>query len=249
MKSYYKIFSLLSFLLYGMSFSQQWHIRYKNIRSVIMTVNEDLYFDIQRNKLISIQDSIGVHYNDGKYQTKHLPYRFHFMSSLSDSSKKKEYLFTGYAKKQMFLVEDEVSVPIWTIDEKDKKTILGYQCTKATAVFRGTPVVAYFTSQIPYSVGPFKFYGLPGAILEVYAEGKSYYRWKAESITSNSKENINFTPSFDYPKITIKELVSKEDEVRNSMDAELHKSLPAGTSIIAQPKIRLSLETKYEWEE
>ena len=43
------------------------------------------------------------------------------------------------------------------IDESSKKKVLGYDCIKATTVFRGSKITAYFTRSIPYSIGPFKF--------------------------------------------------------------------------------------------
>jgi GLPGLI family protein len=47
-------------------------------------------------------------------------------------------------------------------DRRNKnKKILGYDCIKATANFRGSEVTAYFTKELPYSAGPFKFFGLP----------------------------------------------------------------------------------------
>lgn len=55
----------------------------------------------------------------------------------------------------------------WHI-EKETKAILGYDCKKATTVYRGRKYEAYFTDKIPTTDGPWKFSGLPGTILEIY---------------------------------------------------------------------------------
>jgi GLPGLI family protein len=66
-------------------------------------------------------------------------------------------------------------------DRRNKnKKILGYDCIKATANFRGSEVTAYFTKELPYSAGPFKFFGLPGVILDIREDNKNFNIWKAE---------------------------------------------------------------------
>ncbi|MDG4950454.1 GLPGLI family protein [Weeksellaceae bacterium KMM 9724] len=56
----------------------------------------------------------------------------------------------------------------------DKKQILDYACQKATLHFGGRQWTAYFTQEIPFSDGPYKFHGLPGLILEIYSEDGDY---------------------------------------------------------------------------
>ncbi|EQB92929.1 GLPGLI family protein [Elizabethkingia anophelis] len=49
----------------------------------------------------------------------------------------------------------------------DKKNIGGYKVQKAISKFGGRSWEAWFTSEIPVSDGPYKFWGLPGLIVSV----------------------------------------------------------------------------------
>lgn len=54
----------------------------------------------------------------------------------------------------------------WKIATTRKK-VLGYNATLAKTFYAGREYHAYFTEEIPISEGPYKFYGLPGLILEI----------------------------------------------------------------------------------
>lgn len=61
----------------------------------------------------------------------------------------------------------------WQIGN-ETKTIVGYQCQKATCSFRGRNYTAWFAVDIPLSYGPWKFCGLPGLILKVQDDANEY---------------------------------------------------------------------------
>lgn len=65
-----------------------------------------------------------------------------------------------------FIVKDGFDIFKWQLTN-DFKEILGYQCQKAKMNYRGRDYTAYFTTEIPFKNGPWKFSGLPGLILEV----------------------------------------------------------------------------------
>ena len=46
-------------------------------------------------------------------------------------------------------------------------TIAGYACQRATTIFGGRTWEAWFTRTVPIADGPYKFYGLPGFIVQV----------------------------------------------------------------------------------
>jgi len=78
----------------------------------------------------------------------------------------------------------------WTI-YKEESNILGYSCQKATTSFAGRSYEAWFTKEIPFSDGPYKFSGLPGLIVKVYDSKKHY----AFELTSLSQTQKNYTVS------------------------------------------------------
>ena len=75
------------------------------------------------------------------------------------------------AHEKIFINKYRYTEPIpqqqWTMARGDS-TILGYTCHKATTHFRGRDYVAWYTEEIPFPYGPFKFGGLPGLITCIY---------------------------------------------------------------------------------
>ena len=92
---------------------------------------------------------------------------------------------------KMLLIEPLNSFQ-WKLGE-DKKVILGYSCYKATCTFRGRDYVAYFTKEIPFKAAPWKFYGLPGVVLEVYSTD-GFCKWKANSIKTRTQHGVMTLP-------------------------------------------------------
>lgn len=46
-------------------------------------------------------------------------------------------------------------------------SVAGYLCQLAVCQFRGRDYRAWFSAELPFNVGPYKFYGLPGLILKM----------------------------------------------------------------------------------
>ncbi|SHI96550.1 GLPGLI family protein [Mesonia phycicola] len=109
-----------------------------------------------------------------------------------------EYLFkenilyeTRSIGKEKYYVKMNISHKWELIDEY--KTILGYKCQKAKTHFntgkRVIPIIAWFTIDIPVSYGPYRYFGLPGLILEIKELGRLHY---ARKINLNKKYNLRF---------------------------------------------------------
>lgn len=61
----------------------------------------------------------------------------------------------------------------WKI-EGEKQKIGDYNTQKATTEFGGRKWTAWFSTDIPFQDGPYKFYGLPGLIVKVEDDAKNY---------------------------------------------------------------------------
>jgi GLPGLI family protein len=79
----------------------------------------------------------------------------------------------------------EVSKFEWQLTQ-EKDTILGYPCLKATCEFSGRKYMAWFTTEIPVSDGPWKFHGTPGLILSV-ADTENHFAFRCISINKTKK--------------------------------------------------------------
>lgn len=68
----------------------------------------------------------------------------------------------------------------WKISS-EKKKIGPYLCTKATTNYRDGKITAYFTDEIPFSIGPSIYLGLPGLIVHLEAPERTYTATKIET--------------------------------------------------------------------
>lgn len=74
------------------------------------------------------------------------------------------YLFRNISSDRYKIKEGQK--PEWKI-LSDKQKIGEYNTQKATTSFGGREWVAWFSADIPFQDGPYKFYGLPGLIVKI----------------------------------------------------------------------------------
>lgn len=101
---------------------------------------------------------------------------------------KKHLIIRSFCQKKPYILNDEVQIS-WKIT-KETRLIEGLFCKKATANFRGREYYAWYCPEINTNVGPWKFNGLPGLILEVYDESNNV-QIKLQSI--KLQNNIELT--------------------------------------------------------
>lgn len=250
-----KIFFLILFLLSIFYKSQQVHVRYVKVLSSFATTHEDLY--IKNNQVISVQDSLiienkltdswtmAIKIDNGKK-----PPKQYFVSDLSNDSSR-DFFFTANVDNRNFFIYDRVNQPNWKVEENQTKVIAGYKCIKATGVFRGSNVTAYFSKELPYSTGPFKFFGLPGLILDIRVDNMDHEIWKAEMVTVDDKTSISYKPQFlKKEKINFKDYVEAKEAYMNKLFQKVSDAIPASSGkITSQNQQRFTVEQIYEWEE
>lgn len=133
---------------------------------------------------------------------------------------KSRYIFSiERVSMKPFLVKDSMNIFNWRINST-KKEILGYSCQQATVQYRGRNYTAYFTSEIPFQTGPWKFYGLPGLILKVESDD-GVLKMNATKINIKNEET-NIKNPFNYIKLNpiswdnyIEEYEKKYNELQN----------------------------------
>jgi GLPGLI family protein len=104
---------------------------------------------------------------------------------------KKDSVWSTFLMGKMMYLQEKTPQIDWKITTETKK-IGKFDCTKATATFRGRAYTAWFTLAIPVKFGPWKLHGLPGLILEAYDKDKYVY-WYFKNIQTKkgSKKKIN----------------------------------------------------------
>lgn len=114
-------------------------------------------------------------------------------------------LYTDMISRKLFGFEEDLKFD-WKITT-DKEKIGEYNTQKATTEFGGRKWTAWFTSDLPFQDGPYKFHGLPGLIVKIEDEGKNYswllsgnkkidnYSEKTESDKINEKYGVSYTPT------------------------------------------------------
>lgn len=129
----------------------------------LVTLNYDSKKNLVQVSLIEIMDA-----DEQTSISRALPGISNFKHNLNEGMM---YYKDGSTEKQFDLSDVD-----WKIID-DYKSILGYECQKARTTFtapngKTSEIVAWFTTEIPVSSGPYKYAGLPGLILEITNYGR-----------------------------------------------------------------------------
>ena len=111
-----------------------------------------------------------------------------------------EYYYKNYPKGKLtiwapratvYQIEEDYEKQAWTLVNDSVKTVFGYECQLATCHFQGREYKAWYTTEIPYQEGPWKFNGLPGLITEVY-DTKNHYHFTLVSVKKDHLPPVCF---------------------------------------------------------
>ncbi|GAA0562869.1 GLPGLI family protein [Chitinophaga japonensis] len=123
----------------------------------------------------------------------------------------------SYWNKSTFVyIGEELDQIDWNISNQ-KKNIGKYVCVKATANFLGRSWMAWFAPEIPVSIGPWKLWGLPGAILEASDSQKDFlFTLKEIEIPSHAADKkLNAGQMTGHTTITREEYRKQNTEKKN----------------------------------
>jgi GLPGLI family protein len=139
------------------------------------------------------------------------------------------FIFRDHVANRMVIVDEEPIKFDWKIGNETKK-IGENNCKKATTLFRGRKYTAWFAEGIPINKGPWKFYGLPGLIVEVY-DDEYVLHIKASKISLNSgKYNIDKRVAWieSQKRITLPSYIKQKKGERQEMVNFLNSRLKQG---------------------
>jgi len=172
-------------VLYHVTYKPDSNIAHYNIEEMSLKYfnNQSYFYNETKFKLDSIYDKVTSEYlKTGAVANVSLKYELNFGIIKDFSTDTIDEIHNISARN--FIFKSRLKKFNWTIKE-ETKTIHNYNCRRATTFFGGRVWEAWFTNQIPISDGPYKFFGLPGLILELYDTQKDYI------FTSTGIEKIN----------------------------------------------------------
>src|SRR5690554_2667861 len=165
---------------------------------------------------------------------------------------KNEVIFTYSLLKNNYLVEDKLPKIEWELSS-EKREIENLICYKATTAFRGRNWTAWYSPDIPINYGPWKFYGLPGLIIELKEDTNRF----AFALTDYVLKSKDTTPTVKLPnsrKVTMKKMAEITDEAYDNLLNTLSGSKSDGVEVVLVKEESNTghgqgIEAIYEWEE
>lgn len=88
----------------------------------------------------------------------------------------KQVLFYDKIGSTTYFYAEPADLLSWQISPATA-TIAGYACQRATTTLGGRAWEAWFAREVPVADGPYKFYGLPGLIVQV-SDTRQHYRFE-----------------------------------------------------------------------
>lgn len=115
-----------------------------------------------------------------------------------------------FSRERYYTAKDTLTRINWVI-KNEKKNVGKFICRRADAKVFGRTWTAWFAVEIPVSIGPWKLWGLPGAILEAYDSTNTYlFLFREVSVpNAESEEKISTLKPTDLKFKSKAELVAE----------------------------------------
>ncbi|MGS2760940.1 GLPGLI family protein [Sinomicrobium sp. M5D2P9] len=137
-------------------------------------------------------------------------------------------VFKNYPKQQItyfdkiarhtYTYEEPLKSMQWNISE-EKMEIAGYACQKATTTYEGRDYIAWFTTEIPISEGPYKFIGLPGLIVKI-EDTKQQYSFELTKL-----EKIKDNKTITFPEKNHRIIKITKNEYKKTLKRLMHNTV------------------------
>jgi len=240
--------------------AQKLHAVYEYIPSGVATFREHVYFE--KGVKTAIRDSVPVTATTGGNEDiegeMSSSYSFvlntgiNYRNIVIQEGNDNKLLETRSIQGANYLVTDKFPTLQWNTDYTDTDTLGNYICHKATASYRGTTLVAYYTDDIPVSAGPYKFGGLPGLIVMLYNESANPNYWMLKEVSYPYTGDIPVDAGYIHslPKLSLQEYIVKDDALVSEQMRILQSKIPAMEGVtIERKRTRGTVEQVYEWEQ
>ncbi len=150
-----------------------------------------------------------------------------------------------YLEGKEIICTEKFPLMDWKL-ESETKLVSNYLCSKATTLFRGRKYIAWYCSDLPIQVGPWKFNNLPGAIFQIYDETNSF-AWTIVKIVKNV-DDTKLVVNKNLKQYTLKEFIERDEISKNEIGNQaILKYTERGATIISESYNR-GREKKFEWE-
>ncbi|MFA5972032.1 MAG: GLPGLI family protein [Lentimicrobiaceae bacterium] len=128
---------------------------------------------------------------------------------------KQKITYTEHIPSSTYKFEEELDLFQWKLTN-DTITVCGFKAQMATCDFGGRSWIAWFSPDIPYSDGPYKFNGLPGLIVKVY-DTRNHYVFELVSINKPAKGLMIDIEDKEYVVTTKQDFFSAQDSFREDI--------------------------------
>ena len=176
---------------------------------------------------------------------------YSFTFSVLKNLKTQTHSFYEPVLMQTYTYDYELDLD-WEITNEQKQ-ILGYACQQALLDFGERQWIAYFSQEIPFSDGPYKFHALPGLILEIYStdgdyafEAKEFYSLAKEIETPKRVLDLKLDKLNEYKKRVADKPSIASENLNQSSGITVVSSFNGRESTNAELNERFDIQVK-EW--
>lgn len=143
------------------------------------------------------------------------PYQSRSLYDIYKNYPKGKITFTESSVSGPFRYEEDLDVFNWELTQ-DTAIVAGYLSRKATCNYGGRSWVAWFSTELPFNDGPYKFNGLPGLIVKIY-DSRKHYVFELTGMNA-AEPNLTITMrNYNYFETTRIKYIRIRESARNSI--------------------------------